>query len=146
MKKIGLLLILMGVTFTSFAQVVPTGLNRRFKTDDMQRSSNTNQNEKKDPIATTMEFLIKELNLDAFQEAAIKSFLQENITEGEKINASSLNGEEKRVKFETLRKKFEDKTKSILKPEQIELFDQISKKDKSHKKSKNKKSKAEEDE
>ncbi len=139
MKKIGFLLILIGVTFTSFAQVVPTGLNRRFKTDDMQRSSNTNQNEKKDPIATTMEFFIKELNLDAFQEAAIKSFLQENITEGEKINASSLNGEEKRVKFETLRKKFEDKTKSILKPEQIELFDQISKKDKSHKKSKNKK-------
>lgn len=145
MKKIGLLLIIMGITSTAFAQV-PSGINRRFKTDDMQRFSNTTQKEKKDPVATTMEFLTKELNLDAFQEAAIKSFLQENISEGEKINASSLNSEEKRVKFETLRKKFEDKTKSILKPEQIELFDQINNKDKGNKKSKNKKSKAEEEE
>jgi imidazolonepropionase-like amidohydrolase len=123
MKKIGLLLILMGVTFTSFGQI-PSGINRRFKTDDMQRSSYTNQNDKKDPITTTMEFLTKELNLDAFQEAAIKSFIQENITEGEKISASSLNSEEKKVKFESLRKKLEEKTKSILKPEQIETGDE----------------------
>jgi hypothetical protein len=60
------------------------------------------------------------------------------------MNAIMINPEEKRVKFEELRKVFDEKTKSILRPDQVEKFTKLSEDAKGNKKSKKKKKKEEE--
>lgn len=144
MKKIILILFLIGFILPSTAQMNRgmrgSGLNemsRYSKADQQQR-------EKKDPFVETMKYLKEELSLDSFQEAAVKSYLLENIAESEKANAILTNPEDKRTKFEELKKTFDEKTKSILRPDQIEKFTKLSEDAKGNKKSKKKKKKEEE--
>lgn len=147
MKKIILTLFLVGFIMPAIAQMnrgMNNGMSRGM--NDMSRtSSSTPKKEKKDPIVTTMEYLKEELSLDSFQEAAIKSYLLENISESEKLSATSLNPEEKRQKFIELKNAFDEKTKSILNPKQKESFIKLSEDLKGNKKSKKKKKKKEED-
>jgi hypothetical protein len=144
MKKIVLTLFLIGFILPSTAQM-NRGMNRSGGLNDMSRYSKGDpQREKKDPVVETMKYLKEELSLDSFQEAAVKSYLLENIAESEKMNAIMINPEEKRVKFEELRKVFDEKTKSILRPDQVEKFTKLSEDAKGNKKSKKKKKKEEE--
>lgn len=145
MKKIILILFLIGFIFPAIAQMnrgMNGGMNRGL--NDISQNSNNSPKEKKDPLVATMEYLKEELSLDSFQEAAIKSYLLENISESEKVNATSLNPEEKRIKFIELKNTFDKKTKSILNPKQTELFIKLSEDSKEKKKSKKKKKKEEE--
>ncbi len=147
MKKIILILFLVGFIIPAIAQMnrgMNNGMSRGM--NEMSRSSNNaSKKEKKDPIITTMEYLKEELSLDSFQEAAIKSYLLENISESEKLSATSLNPEEKRQKFIELKNAFDEKTKSILNPKQKESFIKLSEDLKGNKKSKKKKKKKEEE-
>jgi hypothetical protein len=141
MKKIVLLLLAFGYILPVTAQMnrgMNNGLSRGMN-DMISTSNNDGKKEKKDPIVATMEYLKKELSLDDFQEAAIKSYLLENISESEKVNATSLNPEEKREKFVQLKNTFDEKTKSILTTDQIALFNNLSKESKEKKKKKKKK-------
>jgi hypothetical protein len=147
MKKIVLLLLAFGYILPVTAQMnrgMNNGLSRGMN-DMISTSNNDGKKEKKDPIVATMEYLKKELSLDDFQEAAIKSYLLENISESEKVNATSLNPEEKREKFIQLKNTFDEKTKSILNPNQKELFIKLSEDLKGNKKSKKKNKKKEEE-
>ncbi|WP_291119731.1 hypothetical protein [Flavobacterium sp. UBA6135] len=141
MKQLILTLFLIGYIFPVIAQM-NRGTNGSGGLNDMSRySKRDTQNEKKDPVVETMKYLKEELSLDNFQEAAIKSYLLENILESEKVIATSLNQEEKKLKFEELKNKFDLNTKSILNPDQIEIYNIISQYSKKNEKAKMKKKK-----
>ena len=136
MKKIIYIFIIL-CSCGAYAQVDRTIGTSQYK------PSNFSKPEKKDPIERTLAYLKETLNLDGFQEAAVKSYLIENLNESEKMNNLLSNPEEKRKKFDELKKVFDEKTILILNPEQIKIFEKLG--EKSKEKSKKNKRKKEED-
>ncbi|MCB0444001.1 MAG: hypothetical protein KDC50_08125 [Flavobacterium sp.] len=92
---------------------------------------------KKDPVELTLAYLKEELSLDSFQEAAVKVYLMENQKSAEKIHASDISNNEKKIKFEDAVKDFHENILKILNPEQIIIFEEL--KNKNNNKSKKKK-------
>jgi hypothetical protein len=95
---------------------------------------NDSKNKQHDPIQTSIDFLKKELKLDAFQEAAVKNLLTDNQAERTKILELDAPDREKVDKINLSLDKFDKELESLLNPEQIKLFEII--KDKRKKASK----------
>jgi endonuclease III len=92
----------------------------------------------KSPLEMVMERLDKALQLDNFQKATIQAFLQQNQDETYKIIALNKLDNEKKEMIKEIQKKLTDQIKSVLNPEQIEIFENIEKKDSKTKKKKKK--------
>jgi epoxyqueuosine reductase QueG len=92
----------------------------------------------KSQMEMVMERLDKALQLDNFQKATIQAFLQQNQEETLKIIALNKLDDEKIELIKEVQKKLSDQIKSVLNPEQIEIFENIDKKDSKNKKKKKK--------
>ena len=138
MKKIVTLLFLL-ISFVSFSQ-----MNRRI--GGSQNMNNNNRTpEKIDPIQTPLDYLKKELNLDTFQEAAIKTYLVENLKEKEYILSLDLTENVKIDKLKVSYDKMDSQIESLLNNKQKEAFVKLKAKQRgSVKKKKNKKENPEE--
>ena len=100
-----------------------------------------------DPVESSMTFLKKELNLDYFQEAAVKIYVKENIEASKKISEQNISYEEKLIQYEQVITVFDEKVIKILNPEQLIKFQELQAKrtnKKQPKKKKEKKDKKEE--
>jgi hypothetical protein len=89
---------------------------------------NNSKNKQHDPIQTSIDFLKKELKLDAFQEAAVKNLLTDNQAERTKILELDASDREKVDKINLSLDKFDKELESLLNPEQIKLFEIIKEK------------------
>lgn len=89
---------------------------------------NDSKNKQHDPIQTSIDFLKKELKLDAFQEAAVKNLLTDNQAERTKILELDAPDREKVDKINLSLDKFDKELESLLNPEQIKLFEIIKEK------------------
>jgi hypothetical protein len=89
---------------------------------------NNSKNKQHDPIQTSIDFLKKELKLDAFQEAAVKNLLTDNQAERTKILELDAPDREKVDKINLSLDKFDKELESLLNPEQIKLFEIIKEK------------------
>jgi len=85
-----------------------------------------------------MEKLDKALNLDNFQKATIQAFLEQNQEETGRIIALNKLDDEKREMIKEAQQKLSDQIKTVLNPEQIEIFENIDKKESKTKKKKKK--------
>ena len=85
--------------------------------------ANKMKQEKKDPIEQSLMTLNKELKLDDFQAAAVKSFLEEHQKESSKIIASNISDGQKGVQLQRQRDKLNEEIRRILNPDQISAFD-----------------------
>ena len=138
MKKLFFFLLLIFSTQVSFSQ-----MNRQVGRGNPQVNVPRN-NEKIDPIKSSLDYLKKELTLDTFQEAAIKTFLEENQKETELILSMDIANVDKGEKLKTSYEKMEKQIEKFLNPKQIDLFKKLKEKQSGSKKKKNKKEKKEE--
>lgn len=138
MKKLFFFLLLIFSTQVSFSQ-----MNRQVGRGNPQVNVPRN-NEKIDPIKSSLDYLKKELTLDTFQEAAIKTFLEENQKETELILSMDIANVDKGEKLKTSYDKMEKQIEKFLNPKQIDLFKKLKEKQSGSKKKKNKKEKKEE--
>ncbi|HOD10809.1 MAG TPA: hypothetical protein PLH25_02985 [Flavobacterium sp.] len=138
MKKLFFFLLLLFSTQVSFSQ-----MNRQVGRGNPQVNVPRN-NEKIDPIKSSLDYLKKELTLDTFQEAAIKTFLEENQKETELILSMDIANVDKGEKLKTSYEKMEKQIEKFLNPKQIDLFKKLKEKQSGSKKKKNKKEKKEE--
>lgn len=138
MKKLFFFLLLLFSTQVSFSQ-----MNRQVGRGNPQVNVPRN-NEKIDPIKSSLDYLKKELTLDTFQEAAIKTFLEENQKETELILSMDIANVDKGEKLKTSYEKMEKQIEKFLNPKQIDLFKKLKEKQSGSKKKKNKKVKKEE--
>ena len=133
MKKIFLISFLL-ITALSFSQ-----MDRRIgraPTSNLHKKT-----EKIDPVQASMDYLKKELSLDSFQEAATKTFLEENQKEKDYIMSLDINDNDKIEKLRVSYDKMETQINTLLSAKQKEAFLKI--KDKKKGKNKNKKQKKE---
>ncbi|MGV9003456.1 hypothetical protein [Flavobacterium sp.] len=137
MKKIFLITLLL-LSVLSFSQ-----MNRRIgraPTSNMHKKI-----EKVDPVQASTNYLKKELSLDTFQEAAIKTFLEENQKEKDYVLTLDINDSDKIAKLKVSYDKMDAQINTLLNSQQKETFLQIKeKKTGKDKKKKNKKETAEE--
>ena len=138
MKKLFFFLLLLFSIQVSFSQ-----MNRQVGRGNPQVNVPRN-NEKIDPIKSSLDYLKKELTLDTFQEAAIKTFLEENQKETELILSMDIANVDKGEKLKTSYDKMEKQIEKFLNPKQIDLFKKLKEKQSGSKKKKNKKEKKEE--
>jgi hypothetical protein len=95
---------------------------------------------KVDPVQASLDYLKKELSLDTFQEAAIKTFLEENQKERAYILSIDAVDEVKIDKLRTSNAKMDIQIENILNAKQKEVFGKITAKNNgTNKKTKNKK-------
>lgn len=134
MKKILTIVLTLGCFYFSEAQV-----NRGIGTSQYRNSLPDRKEKKEDPIEKSMNYLDKELNLDTFQKAAIRTLLEENKDENSKTMASSYNDAEKTKRIEESREKLNKKVASVLNPEQVEKFEKIKDNDRKNNKESRKK-------
>lgn len=138
MKKIFLIIFLL-LSMFSFSQ-----MDRRIgRTPNM---STGKKQEKVDPIQVSLDYLKKELNLDTFQEAAVKTFLEENLKEKEYILTLDIADSDKMDKLKTSYDKMDSQIEGLLNAKQKETFAKLKEKQKGNndKKKKNKKENKEE--
>ncbi len=137
MKKIFLISFLL-LTFLSYSQ-----MNRsigRAPTSNLHKKT-----EKVDPIQSSIDYLKKELSLDGFQEAALKTFLDENQKERDYILSLELTQNDKIDRLTTSYEKMEAQITTVLNVKQKADFLKIKEKNKEKdKKKKNKKDTIEE--
>jgi hypothetical protein len=100
---------------------------------------NPKKGEKIDPIDSSINYLKKELILDDFQAAAIKTLIAENQNEVEKIIELQILHDEKVDRVKALREKLDSQIKNLLSENQKKQFEIIQQK----KEGKTKKSKKE---
>jgi len=131
MKKLFFFLLLLFSTQVSFSQ-----MNRQVGRGNPQVNVPRN-NEKIDPIKSSLDYLKKELTLDTFQEAAIKTFLEENQKETELILSMDIANVDKGEKLKTSYEKMEKQIEKFLNPKQIDLFKKLKEKQSGSKKKKN---------
>ena len=131
MKKLFFLLFLFSVQ-VSFSQ-----MNRQVGRNNPPVNVPRN-NEKVDPIKSSLDYLKKELTLDTFQEAAIKTFLEENQKETELILSMDISNIDKGDRLKISYEKMEKQIEKFLSPKQIDLFKKLKEKQTGSKK-KNKK-------
>jgi hypothetical protein len=123
MKKILILLFALFSTF-SFAQ-----LDRRVGRSPNMNNNNKNQ-EKKGPIQISLDYLKKELTLDSFQEAATKTYLEENQKEKEYILTLDIVDNDKIEKLKVSYEKMDAKIDALLNKKQKEAFVKLKSKQK----------------
>ena len=105
---------------------------------------NSNSQKKVDPKEAALNYLKKELNLDTFQEAATKTFIEENIKEREFILGLDISDADKIEKLTISNEKMNSQMKTILNENQKALLEKLKDKKSSDKKKKSKKDKKEE--
>ncbi|TDP59264.1 hypothetical protein [Flavobacterium dankookense] len=127
------------ITSMSFAQ-----LDRRM--GRTPQIPNNNSQKKVDPRETSLNYLKKELNLDTFQEAATKTFIEENMKEREYILALDITTEDKIEKLKVSNEKMNTQMNTILNENQKVLLEKLKDKNSKDKKKKVKKDKKEEKE
>lgn len=112
------------------------------------RTPNMNNNkkpEKIDPIQVPLDYLKKELNLDTFQEAAVKTFLEENLKEKEYILSLDVSDTEKMDKLKVSYDKMDSQIQSILNATQKDVFAKMKEKQNGKEKKKKKKNETKEE-
>ena len=107
---------------------------------------NNNSQKKVDPREASLNYLKKELNLDTFQEAATKTFIEENMKEREYILALDITTEDKIEKLKVSNEKMNTQMNTILNENQKVLLEKLKDKNSKEKKKKVKKDKKEEKE
>ena len=115
---------------------------KRFTSRSIIRAIQDNAKESRKEFL--LDYLKKELTLDTFQEAAIKTFLEENQKETELILSMDIANVDKGEKLKTSYEKMEKQIEKFLNPKQIDLFKKLKEKQSGSKKKKNKKEKKEE--
>lgn len=109
-----------------------------------QIPTNNRPQKKVDPIEATLSYLKKELNLDTFQEAATKTFIEENMKEREFILGLDITTEDKIEKLKVSNDKMHAQMNTILNDNQKVLLEKLKEKNSKDKKKKSKKDKKEE--
>ena len=105
---------------------------------------NNKSQKKVDPKETALNYLKKELNLDTFQEAATKTFIEENMKEREFILGLDISDTDKIEKLTISNEKMNSQMKTILNENQKVLLEKLKDKKSGDKKKKSKKDKKEE--
>lgn len=105
---------------------------------------NSNSQKKVDPKEAALNYLKKELNLDTFQEAATKTFIEENIKEREFILGLDISDADKIEKLTISNDKMYTQMNTILNENQKVLLEKLKDKKSGDKKKKGKKDKKEE--
>lgn len=105
---------------------------------------NSNSQKKVDPKEAALNYLKKELNLDTFQEAATKTFIEENIKEREFILGLDISDADKIEKLTISNDKMYAQMNTILNENQKALLEKLKDKKSGDKKKKGKKDKKEE--
>ena len=105
---------------------------------------NSNSQKKVDPKEAALNYLKKELNLDTFQEAATKTFIEENMKEREFILGLDISDADKIEKLTISNDKMYAQMNTILNENQKALLEKLKDKKSSDKKKKSKKDKKEE--
>jgi len=105
---------------------------------------NSNSQKKVDPKEAALNYLKKELNLDTFQEAATKTFIEENIKEREFILGLDISDADKIEKLTISNDKMYTQMNTILNENQKVLLEKLKDKKSGDKKKKSKKDKKEE--
>ena len=105
---------------------------------------NSNSQKKVDPKEAALNYLKKELNLDTFQEAATKTFIEENIKEREFILGLDISDADKIEKLTVSNDKMHAQMNTILNENQKVLLEKLKDKKSGEKKKKGKKDKKEE--
>lgn len=105
---------------------------------------NNNSQKKVDPKEAALNYLKKELNLDTFQEAATKTFIEENMKEREFILGLDISDTDKIEKLTISNEKMNSQMKTILNENQKVLLEKLKDKKSGEKKKKGKKDKKEE--
>lgn len=105
---------------------------------------NSNSQKKVDPKEAALNYLKKELNLDTFQEAATKTFIEENMKEREFILGLDISDADKIEKLTISNEKMNSQMKTILNENQKVLLEKLKDKKSGEKKKKGKKDKKEE--
>lgn len=123
--------------FLFFVQVSFSQMNRQLGRSNPPVNVPRN-NEKVDPIKSSLDYLKKELTLDTFQEAAIKTFIEENQKETELIVSMDISNIDKGDRLKISYEKMEKQIEKFLSPKQIDLFKKLKEKQTGSKK-KNKK-------
>jgi len=136
MKKI-LLILFLSLSLFSFSQ-----MDRRI--GRIPQSTSTKKKEKIDPIQLSLEYLKKELNLDSFQEAATKTYLEENQKEKEYILTLDIIDNDKVEKLKVSYEKMDAQIDALLNKKQREAFIKLKEK-RNGKDKKNKKNNKEEE-
>jgi hypothetical protein len=136
MKKI-LLILFLSLSLFSFSQ-----MDRRI--GRIPQSTSTKKKEKIDPIQLSLEYLKKELNLDSFQEAATKTYLEENQKEKEYILTLDIIDNDKVEKLKVSYEKMDAQIDALLNKKQREAFIKLKEK-RNGKDKKNKKDNKEEE-
>lgn len=136
-------MIQIGFFFQAEAQV-----NRSIGGAQYRNQSSIAKKEKRDPIDVSVEYLTKELELDAFQVPAVRSYLEEHQKENSKIMATaSISDGEKTLRIQKVNETLDANIVSILNPNQLTLFENMKsnqgKKSKKKSKKKDKKKKKE---
>lgn len=110
------------ITSSSFAQV-----DRSIGMEQYRTTTQKNK-EKVDPITQAVQFFTKQLSLDVFQEAAVKTELVANQKSIEDINNSrTMSFEEKKEKLKIINEDFKSKLKPLLSTEQFEKLENLEK-------------------
>ena len=144
-KKIISLWFLIQIGFVCQAEAQ---VNRSIGSSQYRNQSSSAKKEKKDPIDVSVEYLTKELDLDAFQVPAVRSYLEEHQKENSKIMATaSISDGEKTLRIQKVNETLDANIIAILNPDQVEVFQEIKnnrgKKSKGKSKKKDKKKKKE---
>ena len=105
---------------------------------------NSNSQKKVDPKEAALNYLKKELNLDTFQEAATKTFIEENMKEREFILGLDISDADKIEKLTISNDKMHAQMNTILNENQKALLEKLKDKKSGDKKKKSKKDKKEE--
>lgn len=105
---------------------------------------NNKSQKKVDPKETALNYLKKELNLDTFQEAATKTFIEENMKEREFILGLDITTEDKIEKLKVSNDKMHAQMNTILNDNQKVLLEKLKEKNSKDKKKKSKKDKKDE--
>ncbi len=106
-----------------------------------QIPTNNRPQKKVDPVEASLSYLKKELNLDTFQEAATKTFIEENMKEREYILGLDITTEDKIEKLKVSNEKMNTQMKTILNENQKVLLEKLKEKNSKEKKKKGKKDK-----
>lgn len=140
MKKIIFMLLL--ITFGFSKNQIYAQVNRQVVPNTQTAPQ---KYEAPDPVESTMTFLKKELNLDSFQEAAVKIYVKENIDASKKISEQNISYDEKLILYEKVINEFDKNVSKILNPEQLVKFQELQNQRTNKNKSKSKKDKKEKD-
>ena len=129
-----MVLMTLGCIYVSEAQV-----DRRIGNSQYKNSLPDRKEKKDDPIEKSLNYLDKELKLDVFQKAAIKTLLEDNQDVNSKIMASNISEGEKMLKLDEARENLNQNIAAVLNPKQIENFDRIKDNDRKNNKESRKK-------